>query len=1356
MMNRQIFIISVLSKINDKYIDTATQRRYELMRRPEKSPRRRGWILGTALAASLCLLLSMTFFLFLPNGSKQVPVYEGMTVSTKAPSESLSYRDFTSLSAQKRPSVLSLSQLSEDTSSGESVTEMITETNEPSLEVNGSDTMYYAEQNQAIFITVHVNNPDNYEILSFTLNGKVYSSYMFEDGSDMENLILKYNVGDAEGIVEYTIDAIKYVDGTEIKDVLMEGDRTVKVGVYTENQPHVTVSNELVGINKIALTVALTDELGLLEISNGQVMARLTEGDRILSEKELSYKEVCEIIFDELSADTSYRCEIIAIYDALDGQGVADHVLFAQERRTEKFVAFDGVSVTQDSVSFNLLWNEKIDGADILSLALYQGETLIRELPVTSMKATGLLSDTEYTLVVSYRNSGAVEAVKATFITQAKAVPQLTVTADKITQSAISFAVNLTDPDGTGRIDKIELLHGTGTPVVESGNVRTFENLLSDNAYTVQVTAEYDLNDGQGAQTIVKTLDVRTLAKATPSLAVTAGTVTQSAIPFSVSYTDADKVGRVTKIELLHGTDTRVVEGGDVRMFENLLSDNAYTVRVTAEYDLNDGQGAQTIVKTLDIKTQAKTKPNFTFSDISTTKSTVSGTYLVSDVDAVLKNYSMALYQGSKEVASTSSKRFSFNGLENYTTYTVRISYRYDLSDGKGVQTAVVEQDIKTLPHLDVLSCKVINTSAVSDGETIYMQASIENPQAGKVTSVVVNGKTYGVAGTSTAERLYIEIKNDGQFAGGDTPLTVEQVTLTLDGTSYTVTPETQPTANVFINGKIELLNIQYVNEHLEPVSWYRPSASEQGHLLITLDNPTGYEVDTITLSQSLRYVTEVIGSFDNLTKLDASHYLIEDCGIYAGLVYVSELHYQNPYADMTLTGSPEISTYAHILASHETRYISTPEDLLNMDDNCYYELTGDIDLAEYEWHGGHFHGVLEGNGYRIKNMTCVTSVREKHTQLGLFADGIGIIQNLHMEGITILVDAIPGAFTERAIYYGALVGGNTVSEEHSLIVRGCTVDDTSTVSITDSSDQMHSIQVGGFIGHYSGDLCIVEDCINRGTISVSTVGGADIGGIVGSLEAISGEEIHIQKCINFGDIHLDGGGSASGIGGGNVGKVTHCSNYGDLNISRRGREGNCAAGIGIVPFISFCENYGNITCDEANYTGNTSDLYLTGIGLYTSQINDCINYGDITILNGVDGTSSICSIATEQYGMIQNCANFGQLQGSVQVMGIALMYDRSNSEEYFIGCINGGALNGKNGTYGICNFDESKTDQVINCYSLIHDSTNDEPDLSPLCTVAQLNDKSFWTETLGWDETIWSFDDLDFENGKYPTLRKN
>ena len=53
---------------------------------------------------------------------------------------------------------------------------------------------------------------------------------MFQEGSDMEHLVLKVNVG----LTEYTIDAIKYVDGIVLKDVRMEGEKTIRVMVSTQ------------------------------------------------------------------------------------------------------------------------------------------------------------------------------------------------------------------------------------------------------------------------------------------------------------------------------------------------------------------------------------------------------------------------------------------------------------------------------------------------------------------------------------------------------------------------------------------------------------------------------------------------------------------------------------------------------------------------------------------------------------------------------------------------------------------------------------------------------------------------------------------------------------------------------------------------------------------------------------------------------------------------------------------------------------------------------------------------------------------------------------------------------------------
>ncbi len=89
--------------------------------------------------------------------------------------------------------------------------------------------VYRTRPNSRIKITIHFTNPKQYEIISFTLNEKKYAVNMFEKGSDLENIILDVSVGEFERVTDYTIDAIKYIDGETIKDVRIGGDKTVKL-----------------------------------------------------------------------------------------------------------------------------------------------------------------------------------------------------------------------------------------------------------------------------------------------------------------------------------------------------------------------------------------------------------------------------------------------------------------------------------------------------------------------------------------------------------------------------------------------------------------------------------------------------------------------------------------------------------------------------------------------------------------------------------------------------------------------------------------------------------------------------------------------------------------------------------------------------------------------------------------------------------------------------------------------------------------------------------------------------------------------------------------------------------------------
>ena len=84
------------------------------------------------------------------------------------------------------------------------------------------------------------------------------------------------------------------------------------------------------------------------------------------------------------------------------------------------------------------------------------------------------------------------------------------------TQTSIDFEIDEIDADDTGKIEKIELVHSNGTIVADNINTREFTGLLFNNKYTIRVTYFYDLNDGNGKQTISLKSTLYTKIKTTP------------------------------------------------------------------------------------------------------------------------------------------------------------------------------------------------------------------------------------------------------------------------------------------------------------------------------------------------------------------------------------------------------------------------------------------------------------------------------------------------------------------------------------------------------------------------------------------------------------------------------------------------------------------------------------------------------------------------------------------------------------------------------------------------------------------------------------------------------------------------
>ncbi len=244
MAEHKHFTLDVISGIDEDIVDRNLNRRSDLWFKRAKR-KKKALIPIVSIAASLILILT-SVFLLLPI-EKQVPVYQGMTVSNDAPQIQASAdnidRTATLMNVNQlgapRLAITPFNLLSANadlTVHDNRDKEKHPDKNGSSGSLEASDGSYYAQPGEDIYILVHISNPAGYEILSFTLNGVKYSSYMFEPGSDLETLILKYNVGDVEGVQQYTIDAIKYVDGDKIKDVRMEGERTIEVLVGSSGQ----------------------------------------------------------------------------------------------------------------------------------------------------------------------------------------------------------------------------------------------------------------------------------------------------------------------------------------------------------------------------------------------------------------------------------------------------------------------------------------------------------------------------------------------------------------------------------------------------------------------------------------------------------------------------------------------------------------------------------------------------------------------------------------------------------------------------------------------------------------------------------------------------------------------------------------------------------------------------------------------------------------------------------------------------------------------------------------------------------------------------------------------------------------
>ena len=486
------------------------------------------------------------------------------------------------------------------------------ENNVDKLVVNGADKdIYYATVGQDAYITIKLSNPDQYEILSFTLNEKKYSSYMFEPGSDLENLILKVNVGEVAGLKDYTIDAIKYVDGDEIKDVSMKGDKTITVGIKLDSVDMVraSVTNEVINLNSIAFNVNIVDEYKLIEFSNGGLVAVLYDGDTIVSRKSVNIGNN-NIKFANLNSGTIYQYAIIGYFDDFSGKGAQNYVLYKNSVQTDRFVEFDNIEITYNSVSWEYLWNNTLSNSQksIISQELYLGVEKVGEYNGTQIN--NLLSNGVYTIIA--RESLLVFNIlihyRQQFTTDYLPAPTFTITAENISTDSIDFNVNMDDSYDLGsyvlevyKDDNQEMVYQSATLTDKTFNV-TVNNLLTNTKYVGTVRYSYDLQDGQGVVTDTETITIYTLLSTPPTATIKNIVVDGQSVTFEVKIDDQLNILNTCNVSIRSytGAVSNLRSYNDYYTMHG-LEDGKYQLRATLKYYERGNLISYTYVKNIEI-----------------------------------------------------------------------------------------------------------------------------------------------------------------------------------------------------------------------------------------------------------------------------------------------------------------------------------------------------------------------------------------------------------------------------------------------------------------------------------------------------------------------------------------------------------------------------------------------------------------------------------------------------------------------------------------------------------------------------------------------------------------------------------
>ena len=336
-----------------------------------------------------------------------------------------------------------------------------------------------------------------------------------------------------------------------------------------------------------------------------------------------------------------------------------------------------------------------------------------------------------------------------------------------------------------------------------------------------------------------------------------------------------------------------------------------------------------------------------------------------------------------------------------------------------------------------------------------------------------------------------------------------------------------------------------------------------------------------------------------------------------------------------TQTEPTQVADDGYYLITNAAEFVWVMNNNKDADANNY-RLTINIDMNNGKTSGSkNFEGIFDGDGYTISNFRDVSESVDYY----IFGTVTGTIKNLNLASLTMYDQYGKGS---KAVIY-SLTGDGVVDNCHVQFAE-------------------HRVYKGGGVVRYASSNAQITNIITSTIEGYTLKDGYEMGVIV--TEATG--SVVIANCSNYADVASSGYRQRAGIVSlvrSDEVRVENCNNYGDISTTGASRWESVNAGIvGYInesandaPLfqINNCANYGNIFCTTEGIVGGivgmANGAYNGSYVIYTLTLNECFNYGDVSVGNESNTTEIMVGGLVGSSGkslIVNNSANYGNVYG--------------------------------------------------------------------------------------------------------------